>query len=244
MSNTLKAAALCLAAGLASAQTVNLTVNTGTVLHPVDPKIYGQFLEHIYHSVNGGIWGEVVWNRSFEETLTEGAWTVNGEVLQATAGAAESRFRFGSEAWRDYELTLDMMRPAGSGVLAVGVRSNRNANYVLSMGGAGGFDLARTADNPRTRRPETIVLQNAAGTLENGRWYNVRLKIERERLQVTVDGKLLFDLSASGGSANGQAFVGVRGGAAGFAHLSVKSLDGTRAVRRHSHAGTALVRHR
>ena len=91
MSNTLKAAALCLAAGLASAQTVNLTVNTGTVLHPVDPKIYGQFLEHIYHSVNGGIWGEVVWNRSFEETLTEGAWTVNGEVLQATARRRRNR---------------------------------------------------------------------------------------------------------------------------------------------------------
>ncbi len=227
MRTTFKAATLCLAAGLASAQTVNLTVNTGTVLHPVDPKIYGQFLEHIYHSVNGGIWGDVVWNRSFEETLTEGVWTVNGEVLQTTGGDTESRFRFGSEAWRDYELTLDMMRPAGGGVLAVGVRSNRNANYVLSMGGAGGFDLARTADNPRTRRPETIVLQNAAGTLENGRWYNVRMKIERDRLQVTVDGKLLFDLSASGGSANGQAFVGVRGGAAGFAHLSVKSLDGT-----------------
>ena len=87
---------LCLAAGLAAAQTVNLTVNTGNVLHPVDPKIYGQFLEHIYHSVNGGIWGEVVWNRSFEETLTEGAWKVNGEVLQAAAGEAESRFRFGA----------------------------------------------------------------------------------------------------------------------------------------------------
>src|SRR4051794_9710685 len=133
MSNTLKAAVLCLAASLVSAQTVNLTINTGTVLHPVDPKIYGQFLEHIYHSINGGIWGEVVWNRSFEETLTEGVWTVNGEVLQATGGDTESRFRFGSPAWRDYELTLDMMRPAGSGVLAVGVRSNRNANYVLSM---------------------------------------------------------------------------------------------------------------
>ena len=113
MRSTFKAAILCLAAGLAPAQTVNLTVNTGTVLHPVDPKIYGQFLEHIYHSVNGGIWGEVVWNRSFEETLTEGEWTVNGEVLQATAGEAESRFRFGAEGWRDYELTLDMMRPAG-----------------------------------------------------------------------------------------------------------------------------------
>jgi alpha-N-arabinofuranosidase len=41
-----------------------------------------------------------------------------------------------------------------------------------------------------------------------------------------LDGKVLFDLSAAGGPANGQAFVGVRGGAASFAHLSVKSADG------------------
>src|SRR3954451_19404776 len=112
-------ACLFLAAAAFGQQAVHLKIHTGQVIREIDPKIYGQFLEHIYHSVNGGIWGEVVWNRSFEETLTDGAWTVNGEVLQATGGAAESRFRFGSEAWRDYELTLDTMRPAGSGVLAI-----------------------------------------------------------------------------------------------------------------------------
>ena len=165
-----KAAVFCLAAGLASAQTVSLTVNTGSVLHAIDPKIYGQSLEPVI----GGLWGEVVWNRSFEETLTEGAWRVNGGVLEA-AGNGDSRFRFGAETWRDYELSVDLMRPAGEGVVAVAVRSNRNANYALSMGSAGGFELTRTADNPQTRRPETVVLQSTAGKLENGSWYNVRL---------------------------------------------------------------------
>ena len=64
-----KAAVLLVAAGLASAQTVKLTVNTGNVLHTVDPRIYGQSLE----AANGGLWGEVVCNRSFEETVTWGA---------------------------------------------------------------------------------------------------------------------------------------------------------------------------
>src|ERR1017187_4326832 len=116
-----KAAVFCLAAGLASAQTASLTVNTGNVLHTVDPKIYGQSLEHDYHSVNGGLWGEVVWNRSFEETLTWGAWKVNGGVLEATGGNDESRFSFGAETWRDYDLTVDVMRPAGNGGLSVAV---------------------------------------------------------------------------------------------------------------------------
>src|ERR1039457_4995949 len=133
-----RAAVFCLAAGMASAQTVSLTVNTGTVLHTIDPKIYGQFLEHIYHSVNGGLWGEVVWNRSFEETLTEGAWKVDGDVLEAAEGGGDSRFRLGAETWRDYELSGDVNRPAGNGVLAIAVRSNRSGNYALSLGGAGG----------------------------------------------------------------------------------------------------------
>jgi alpha-L-arabinofuranosidase len=221
-----KAVVFCLAAGMAWAQTVSLTVNTGTVLHGIDPKIYGQFLEHIYHSVNGGIWGEVVWNRSFEETLTQGAWKVNGGVLEAAGGNGDSRFRLGAETWRDYDLSVDVSRPVGNGVLAVAVRSNRGANYALSLGGAGGFELTRTVENPQTRRPETIVLQNAAGQMENGRWYSVRVKIEGTRLQVWLDGKVLFDLSVGGGPVNGQAFVGVRGGAASFAHVSVKSIDG------------------
>src|ERR1035437_1942238 len=98
----------------------------------------------------------------------------------------------------------------GNATLAVAVRGNRNANYALSLGGAGGFELTRTADNPQTRRPETSVLQSAAGQMENGRWYGVRIRIEGTRLEVWLDGTVLFDLTAAGGPANGQAFVGVR----------------------------------
>ena len=166
-----------LSAGLATAQNVNLTVNTDTVLHSIDPKIYGQ-------SINGGIWGEAVWNRSFEETLTQGVWKVNGGVLEAAAGDGDSRFRFGAETWRDYDLTVDAMRPAGNGILMVAVRSDRNAHYALSLGGAGGFELTRTTDTAAT-----TVLQTAAGKLENGRWYKLRVKIEGTRLQVWIDGQ-------------------------------------------------------
>ena len=77
-----KAAVFCLAAGLAPAQTVSLTVNTGTVIHFIDRRS----TVNPWNPVIGGLWGEVVWNRSFEETLTEGAWKVNGGVLEATGG--------------------------------------------------------------------------------------------------------------------------------------------------------------
>jgi alpha-N-arabinofuranosidase len=216
-----RAAVFCLAAGLASAQTVSLTVNTGNVLHGIDPKIYGQSLESAY----GGLWGDVVRNRSFEDTLTWGAWRVIGGVLETAGGKDESRFIFGAETWRDYALTVDVMRPAGSGVLSVGVRRNFIIeNFALSLGGTGGFELTRTVHN--TPRDQTTVLQTVAGQIENGRWYKVRIRINGTQLQAWLDGKVLCDVSAADGSANGRAFVSVSGGGASFAHLNVTSIGG------------------
>ena len=37
-----------------------LKIDTDEVVGQIDDKIYGHFLEHIYHSCNGGLWGEVV----------------------------------------------------------------------------------------------------------------------------------------------------------------------------------------
>src|ERR1039457_2871852 len=180
-----KAAMFCLAAGLASAQTASLTVNTGNVLHAIDPRIYGQSLE----PADGGLWGEVVWNRSFEETLNWGAWNVNGGVLEAASGNDESRFEFGAETWRDYELTVDVMRPAGRGVLGVGVRKDYIIeNFALSLGGTSGLELARTVYLSNASRHQTTVLQTVAGPIANGRWYKVRIRIEGTRLQAWLDG--------------------------------------------------------
>ena len=184
-----------LSAGVAPAQNVNLTVNTDTVLHSIDPQIYGQ-------SINRGIWGEAVWNRSFEQTLTQGVWRVNGGVLEATAGDGDSRFRFGAEIRGDHELSVDAMRPSGNGILTVGELSDRKTGFVLSLGGA-------------------------SVPMENGRWYNVRVKIEGTRRQVWLDGKPLIDLADTEGPANGQAFVGVHDGPASFAHLRVKGSGST-----------------
>src|SRR3954447_15295814 len=103
-----KAVLFWLAAGMAAAQSVTLTVNTSGSLHTVDEKIYGQTI------ANGGVWGEMVGNRSFEDSLVEGAWKVSNGVLEA---AGDGRFRFGAETWRDYEVSLDVARPTGAGVL-------------------------------------------------------------------------------------------------------------------------------
>jgi alpha-N-arabinofuranosidase len=45
---------------------VNINIKSGTPSGIIDPKIYGQLFEHIYFSADGGLWGEMIAERSFE----------------------------------------------------------------------------------------------------------------------------------------------------------------------------------
>jgi hypothetical protein len=38
---------------------IELTLKPEQELNRIDEKVYSHFLEHIYHSVNGGLWGEL-----------------------------------------------------------------------------------------------------------------------------------------------------------------------------------------
>lgn len=58
-------AALSLASVVA-AEPVSLTVHTDQTTKTVNVQIYGQFLEHIFNSVHGGIWGDQILNGTFE----------------------------------------------------------------------------------------------------------------------------------------------------------------------------------
>ena len=48
-------------------------------LNPIDRRIYGQFLEHLYNAVNNGLWGDLVFNRSLEMakhiSSAQSSWT-------------------------------------------------------------------------------------------------------------------------------------------------------------------------
>jgi alpha-N-arabinofuranosidase len=82
-------------------------VDTDSPAHQVSPNVYGHFLEHIYHSVNGGLWGDLVWNRSFELSNSGmGEWSIeNDEIVQSTL-ITDVNFVFGDPTWQDYDVTL------------------------------------------------------------------------------------------------------------------------------------------
>ena len=74
-----------LLSSLAIAGTAVVTVNADQPGHKISPDLYGIFFEDINRSVDGGIYAEMVQNRSFEDAQQPKAWSV------VSGGGAEAR---------------------------------------------------------------------------------------------------------------------------------------------------------
>src|SRR5689334_23886786 len=76
MKLAITAALLALLAGAAQPATgvAILQIDTDRQIGTIDPKIYGQFLEHINHSVEDGLFAEQIRGAGFEGTDFETYW--------------------------------------------------------------------------------------------------------------------------------------------------------------------------
>ena len=214
-------ACVLLPAFLCAQSAVQLKVDTGQPVREIDPKIYGQFLEHIYHSVNGGVWGEVVWNRSFEERLSPDDWRVHDGLLLSPANASpanapkESRFLIGGEAWRDYDFWVDVHRTSDAGSVVIAARVARANGIRLELDGKQA-QLVRYLTNRQTRTTDKAMLGTAELALDSKRWYRVHFRCDGRQIQVSIDDKPLFNVKVEAGTDNGQASVAVNGATAEF----------------------------
>ena len=72
-------ATMMVAAGM-TAQTHTLDVNTSKVGGPIPSTMYGIFFEDINYAADGGLYGELVKNRSFEFPNHYAGWDISGKV--------------------------------------------------------------------------------------------------------------------------------------------------------------------
>ncbi len=216
-----------LTAARASADEVTLTLHPDRVLNRIDEKVYGHFLEHIYHSCNGGLWGELVWDRSFEGGGGGVRWTQQEGCIAQEGGSDNVRLLFGDPQWTDYEFTVEARKTGGDEGFLVLVRAlSEKEFYWANLGGWGnaGHALERGIRN-QSRWGAVTRRQN--GRIETGRWYRVRARCEGPRVQFWLDDQLVIDYADDGrGPVRGRAGVGTWQTQAQFRNFRVTSLDG------------------
>ena len=220
-------AVLVLLAGVVSAQqSVKLSVDPGTVVNRVDEKIYGHFLEHIYHSCNGGLWGDLVWNRSFEQNQF-GQWSVRGDEIVQEGMGTNVRLTFGNEDWRDYEYTLQAKKTGGQeGFLILFRMTNEKDFYWCNLGGWGNERHALERGLASQNR-WGIVGPQPAGRIESDKWYAIKVRCEGRHFQVWLGDDLVIDYTDDERAhLSGKVGIGTWATQAAFRNLKVQSLDG------------------
>jgi alpha-N-arabinofuranosidase len=116
-------AALCALSVNATADTDPLTlrVNAGDPGKPISPDLMGVFFEDLNHAGDGGLYAELIQNRSFEFRATEQpTWNNLSFWTLAPLGGAKGNMQV-EQAWPVHPknpnyATLELMEPAGEGV--------------------------------------------------------------------------------------------------------------------------------
>jgi alpha-N-arabinofuranosidase len=178
-------AAGAVAAAAPDGRVAVLLVDTDRVSVPIDGRIYGQFLEHINHSVEDGLFAEQIRGAGFEGTDFQTYWTSfaergvveiadlqfsNGKKsvrLRADGGRAGIRQRrIFVESGRTYDGWAWVRREQGAPELTlrvVGVNGEAIASTVLAAAGAG-WQEARFSFTSPVRDTEASVEIAASGS--------------------------------------------------------------------------------
>jgi len=215
-----------LTAAASAQQKVSLSIDPATVLNRVDEKIYGHFLEHIYHSCHGGLWGDLVWNRSFEQNPF-GQWAIqDGQIVQEGMGT-NVRLTFGEEGWKDYEYTLEANKAAGQeGFLILFRVKNDRDFYWCNLGGWNNERHAierGLSDGSRW----SVVGPQPRGQIETGKWYTIKVRCEGPRFQVWLGEERVIDFTDdSRAHLSGKVGIGTWATQSAFRNLKVTALDG------------------
>ena len=208
---------------------VTLQVDAGKILHRIDEKVYGHFLEHIYHSCNGGLWGDLVWNRSFEQR--QGGYRImkDGVLTQETSEINALEF-LSNDDQTDYEISVEARKIAGAEGFIIPVRyKNKDEFHWINLGGwqnsRHGIER-KLAEEPR----QSIIGDSVPGAIETDRWYEIKVRCEGKKITVHLDGQKILENEDEKNLASGNVGVGVWATESEFRNFKIDNLASSKNV--------------
>ena len=122
-----------------------------------------------------------------------GRWELDGDTLAQTAPRATCRALLGDCDWRDYVVRFQARKTGGPGGFAALVRGTPGGSFVQwNIGAAGNTQHTLQAFLARhsTENPQVAA---TPGSIEEGRWYDVRIELSGPDVRCYLDDKLVHE---------------------------------------------------
>lgn len=130
---------------------------------------------------------------SHEWSVFNGEWDKAEGVYKQTGIVEDARSTAGNVDWNDYTLELRARKTGGAeGMLIMfGVQDSDNY-YWLNLGG---WANSIHAIEKSTSGAKTGLGERISGSIETGRWYDIKIVVADRNIQTYLDGELLHDVS-------------------------------------------------
>jgi alpha-N-arabinofuranosidase len=180
---------------------VSLTVHTDQTTKTVSTGIYGQFLEHIFHSVHGGLWGDQILNGTLElspprrrrsrqgrkpmQSTTPRNWEF---ISDANEVSTDRDNPFNADVSARIEAKVDSDSTTGPGIRQRNIALKQGEKYTLSLYAHGGSNIIATFHD------EDALIYTKTFTDLTSQWQKFTVKFTAPR---TVDAASLTISSSS-----------------------------------------------
>ncbi|MBW8781503.1 MAG: DUF1080 domain-containing protein [Verrucomicrobia bacterium] len=116
-----------------------------------------------------------------------GAWQAEDGVVRQTSSDSDSSIVVGDPAWSDYTLELKARKLSGAEgfLISFGLPDER-ARARWNLGGL--------ANNGHGLEFDGLSDQRVPGSIETGRWYDIRIELKGSTVKCWLDGKLIHDV--------------------------------------------------
>ena len=121
----------------------------------------------------------------------KGDWTAQDKVLKQSFGGDDLRITAGDPAWHDYTYSLKARKIFGAEGFLVMFQVRDEANWL--WWNLGGWGNSRHAIENSVGGGKSILGSQAPGKIETGRWYDIRIELEGNRVKCFLDGALIHD---------------------------------------------------
>jgi len=123
--------------------------------------------------------------------FASGDWKWDGAVLRQTGNDQDLRAYAGKKDWKDYTLTLQARKLGGAeGFLVMFAAPDEKGKSWWNIGGWG--NKSHGLEVPG------ITAERVAGTIETGRWYDIKIELQGSAIRCYLDGKLIHNVTAGG----------------------------------------------
>jgi alpha-L-arabinofuranosidase len=118
-----------------------------------------------------------------------GNWEVVDDELKQTDTNAEPRITAGESGWGDYMLDVKAKKDSGNeGFLILFHARDKNHFGWFNVGGWGN---SRSAIEVADGGPQRQIGESSAFTVEDGKWYDIRIELQGPQIKCYVDDKLI-----------------------------------------------------